>query len=327
MPSPPYCLVTGGTGFMGRHLVICLHTHGYRVRVLTRKPSDQLQDLMNQGIEIVQGDIRDHTAVRQALDGVDIVFHLAGEKRKPQEFASVNIEGTRNLLEACSTSNIKRVVHVSSVGVTGWVLNELITEEVPCCPQNEYERTKYAAEEIALQFYLERKLPLTVIRPANVFGDLDPEKQLLTLMRLIQSGQFRFIGDGNAMLNYVYVGDVAEACWLVSTQHSTIGQVYIVSDPCSLKEFVEVIARELGIATPHRRVPVWLAYAAAAGFEAASRTLGRSFSLTLNKVRAARSKQVYSSAKLRRECPGWPSIGWKEGVRRTVAWYRAQSLL
>lgn len=312
---------------MGRHLVACLRAHGYTVRVLTRKLPDQLQDFINQGIEIIQGDIRDHTAVRQALDGVNIVFHLAGEKRKPQEFVAVNIEGTKNLLEACSTANIKRMVHVSSVGVIGLTTSEFITEETSCVPQNEYERTKYAAEQIALQFYLERKLPVTVIRPANVFGDLDPERQLLNLMCLIRSGQFRFIGDGNAMLNYVYAGDVAEACLLVSTRPSTIGQAYIVSDPCSLKEFVEVIAQELGVVTPRRRVPVWLAYAAAMGFEAASRTLGRSFPLTLNKVRAARSKHVYSSAKLRQECPGWPLIGWKEGLRRTIVWYQAQGLL
>jgi len=321
------CLVTGGTGFVGHHLVACLRAHKCRVQVLTRRSSDQLQNLIDRGVEIVQGDIRDYTDVQRALDGVDMLFHLAGEKHKLQDSTSINIEGTRNLLKACSGANIRHVVHVSSVGVVGQVPSELITEGTPCRPRGQYERTKYASEQIALRFYLERKLPLTVIRPANVFGDLDPEKHLLTLMRLIQSGWFRFIGNEDAMLNYVYAGDVAEACWQVSTLSSTIGKVYIASDPCSLKEFVEVIAHELGVAPPSRRVPVWLAYTAAAGLEAVSRLLRRSSPLTMNKVRAAQSKHVYSSAKFRRECPSWPSVGWKEGIRRTIAWYRAQSLL
>lgn len=314
---------------MGRHLVACLRSNGARVRVLSRYPAHQARDYYAnaQRVEIVQGDFREPSAVRRALAGVDTVFHLAGAKRKVEEFAPVNIEGTRTILNASVTGNVQRFVHLSSVGVIGRGPNEVVLDEAPCNPQNEYERTKYVAEQLVLQYHRDEGLPITVIRPANVFGDLDQEKQLLTLIRLIKSNRFWFVGDGAAMLNYVYVGDVAEACRMISVTPGSVGEVYNVSDPCSLGEFVGFVANELGVVMPRRRVPTSIAYAAATVCDLLSPLLGRPLPLTLNKVHAARSKRVYSASKLRQEYPGWPPVGWREGIRRTIAWYRAQQIL
>ncbi len=325
--EPVRCLVTGGTGFLGRHLVPCLRAHGCQIRVLTRKPGNAAQALLGKDIEIVQGDIRDEAAVRRAVHGVTRVFHLAAERRNWKELGEVNIEGTRNLLVACSESNTKHVVHMSSVGVFGAVTSNCVTEETPCRPQNEYERTKHAAEQIACELRAERRLPVTVLRPANVFGDRDPERRLLGLMKLLENGRFRFIGSGETALNYVYAGDVALACYLVGIRPNAHEETYILSDPCSLREFVECICAQLGIATPRKRVPVCLAYGASLGAEVASRVLRRPLPLSLGRVQAALSKRVYASDAFRRDYPGWPSTGWKEGVRQTLAWYRDEGLL
>jgi nucleoside-diphosphate-sugar epimerase len=95
--------------------------------VLTRKSAQRSREWIGQGIEAAQGDVRDAVAVREALQDVDTVFHAAGAKRKAEEFTSVNVHGTRNLLEACCEAGVRRVVHVSSVGVIGWVPGKLIT--------------------------------------------------------------------------------------------------------------------------------------------------------------------------------------------------------
>jgi nucleoside-diphosphate-sugar epimerase len=294
--------------------------------VLTRKSGDSTRELEAQGIEIARGDIRDSVAVRQSLEGVGVVYHLA-VNRNDRECGAVNIDGTRTLLEACCASGVERFVHVSTVVVIGAVSSTVLTEEASCSPQNEYERTKYVGEQLALRFCRERGLAVTVARPACVFGGFHPEKILLNLMRQVQKGSFRFIGAENAMLNYVYVDDMAEACRAVSKQPGALGQVYNVCDPCSLRDFVGVMAKEMGISIPTRTVPFWLACMAGAASDAAAWLLRRPLPLTLGKVKTLRFRHIYSSDRLRREYPQWPGIGWQEGLRRTIQTYRSQGLL
>src|SRR5712664_1508911 len=319
------CLVTGGTGFLGRHFVEVLRTRDESVRVLSRRPMPEVREILGQGTDIVVGDLRDAATLRRALEGIDVVFNVAGAKRREADFIPVNVDGTRRLLAACCESGVSQMVHVSSAGVIGTAGKLLVSESTPCSPQNGYEQSKHLAEEVARGF--RDRMAVTLVRPANVFGEADPERHLLALMQSLTSGRFRYVGKGDAMLNYVYVRDVAEACWALSVAPDARGETFIVSDPCALTDFVEAAADALGVAAPHRHVPVWLAWGAAFALDAAARATGRAFPLTRAKVHAARSRRVYSSEKLRRIRPEWPAIGWREGVRRTAAAYGALGLL
>jgi len=315
-------LVTGGLGFIGRHLVRRLLEQGMTVRVLDRYRDDAL---WQSRVELVMGDLSDEVALRSALRSVDTVFHLAGEKRDQSRFYSTNVEGTRNLLRAAAAAGVSRFLHLSSAGVIGACGQQVVTEETPCEPQNDYERSKYEGERIALDFAAWGELPVTALRPTNVFGEDDPEQHLATLIATIQRGAFRFAGHGEAMLNYLYVGDLAAACLIAVEREEAVGQVYLVADPCPLREFVFAIAEFIGVDCSQGHIPLWVAYGVAWSMDLLNRAFGLSLPLTVDKVRALTSKKVYSAEKIAQELGFRPSIGWREGLRRTVAWYEQNS--
>ena len=324
---PARFLVTGGTGFLGHHLLNTLKARGYFARSYSLDPPEKARDLEAIGIEIVRGDIFDDRTLRRALEGIDVVVHMAGEKRKPELCNVTNVEGTQSVLECCMKGNVKHLIHISSVGVVGRASSSIVAENAICHPGNPYEVSKYKAEEMALRFYHREALPITILRPANVFGDLDPDMHLLTLMRQIQKGHFRLIGRKDAWLNYVYAGDVAEACVLVHENPRAKGQVFNVSDPCRMSELIAEVSRILGIRNRFYTIPLSVAYIIAFGLTITSGFSNRNLPLSLSKIKAFRSRVIYSSEKIRSEFGAWPRFGWKEGVANTIAWFRIKGLL
>jgi len=326
-PLPARWLITGGGGFLGRHLISALIDRGCSIRSYSLDPPQNIIDLAARGVDIRHGDILDQPALRKALDGIDVVVHMAGEKRNPERFNLINLEGTLRVLAACQEAGIPQVIHISSAGVIGIPAGDLVDEETECRPRNDYEVSKFEGEKAALEFHRRQGLPVTVFRPANVFGDLDPERHLLTLMRQVQKGRFRLIGRTEAWLNYVYAGDVADACLWISQDPETAGQVYGLSDPCSMSEFIVELSESFGVDPRLRRIPLFLAFGIAVGFKAASAVVRRPSPLSLEKIKSFRSRTIYSPDKLKKEFPSWPRFGWREGLKRTIAWYRAQGWL
>ncbi|MHC4464494.1 MAG: NAD-dependent epimerase/dehydratase family protein [Planctomycetota bacterium] len=266
--------------------------------------------------------------LRGFADSARVVYHLAGENRHVNRFNMVNATGTMNLLEACRGQELTRFVHLSSVGVIGARGVGVVDESTPCFPRNAYERSKYAGEQMALSALRKFQIPVTLIRPTIVFGeeanrDRDSLAQWITV---IQKGWFRFVGTGDSVANYVYVGDVVRACLLVPESDKAAGEVYIVSDSCSLRDFVGETAEFLGVNMPGN-LPTWLAYTLAVGFEVAGRVAHFSPPLTVSRVRALTNRSMYNSNKLREELGFKPSVGWREGLRRTVEWYKRNKLL
>lgn len=207
--------VTGGSGFIGHHLVNTLIGRRVRVRLLTRRP-EILQRLWPKGeVEPWVGDVTIPETLRGFARDVHVVFHLAVEIRDSARLTMVNETGTKNVLEVCRDQELTRFVYLSSVGVIGANGNGIVNESTPCHPKDEYERSKYAAEQIALNAFKEFHIPATVIRPTIVFGER-PNKDhdsFAKWLQAIQKGWFRFIGTGDSVANYVYVGDVVRACY------------------------------------------------------------------------------------------------------------------
>jgi len=322
-------LVTGATGFIGRHLVhALLGAEDVQVKIMTRG-GYPFPDSWVGAAEVRIVDLTDRRSLRSALQGTDIVYHLAGETREAALFHKVNVEGTRNLLEACAGQALSRFLYLSSAGVIGPGGGNIVDEEAACDQADEYERSKFLAEETVTRFADENGMPVTILRPTVVFGE-GPRRGKDSFgqwLRAIQSGRFWPIGRGSYVANYIYVKDLVQGCVLAANSEKAVGETYILSDPCPLKEFIAMMAGALGKKIPRFFIPVPLAYLAAAGSEIVGTLLGMSFPLTLNRVRALTSRRLYSSRKIRQELGFTPKIGLADGIRRTVVWYVDNGLL
>ncbi len=224
-------LVTGGTGFVGKNLVRAL-TRGCKVRCLVRDPG-MAGSLVQAGCELVQGDILDQASILNALsDNVEAVFHLVGilVESKGATFRSVHVEGTRNVVEACTRKNIKRYLHISALGAR---------ENA----KSAYYRTKWDAEEIIKGSGLE----YTIFRPAVIFGKEDRFTNLFA--GLIKSFPVFFVpGSGRNKMQPVFIKDVVNAMCLSLKNDNTRKMAYEVAGAGihTFDEIIDLIAAILG---------------------------------------------------------------------------------
>ena len=166
-------LVTGATGFIGRHLVKALCNEGYAVRCLVRK-SSKIEELEKLNVEMSFGDLFDLSSLEKAIKGVSIIFHTAGEvySSNPADHDEVNVRGTKNLLDASINKQIDRIVYFSSIAATGPMVDEkiLLNENAPYNPINVYGVSKHKAEVMALKSYKDYKIPVVILRLPIVYG-------------------------------------------------------------------------------------------------------------------------------------------------------------
>ena len=315
-------LVTGATGFIGLHLTKRLLESGSLVRVVARN-SERLPSEWAGRVETIRGSLLDRGVREAATKGVSLIFNLAGETRDLSSMQAVNVEAMRGLAEAAVAAGVKRIVHVSSVGVISAVGSGVVTEETPCRPRNAYERSKLEGEQVVLACARAGRIEAVIVRPTIVFGEgtARPGDSFLEWLRAVQQGRFVFIGT-KAVANYVYVGDVVEAMLRLAERPMSEPATYIVADPGPMRDFVGGMAQALGVPAPTRSVPLWAAYTLALGMTVANRLTGTPVPLTLSRVRALSTECVFSGDKLRREAGIAFPFGYRKGLERTIAWYR-----
>ena len=316
-----HILVTGATGFIGRHLVSCLVNAGHNVRILTRRASPLPSEWTGR-VEVVTGNLLDKHCVQSVVKGMTAVVNLAGVIADPVRMREVNVNGARLLAEAAAESGVSRLVHVSSAGVVGMPITDVVTEDTPCHPLTPYEQSKYEGERAVLTVAAAKGLETVVVRPTTVFGEgLRPGKDsLLEWMKVVQRGWFVFFGEGG-VANYVYVGDVAEAIRHVLEEKAQGGAVYFVADPAPLREFVAAMADALGVPVPTKHIPVWAAYTGA-GLMEIGRRFGLPAPLTITRVHTLTCRHRYLGDRFQQVYPAFKTIGFIEGLKRTVEWYR-----
>ena len=319
-------LVAGATGFIGRHLVSCLVNAGHHVRILTRGNSPIPPEWTGR-VDVAAGNLLDKHCVQSAVKGMTAVVNLSGVITDQSRMHDINVEGARLLADAAAKGGVSRLVHVSSAGVVGMPITDVVTEDTPCHPLTSYERSKYEGEQAVLAVAAANRLETVVLRPTTVFGEgpRPGKDSLLEWMKAVQRGQFVFFGDG-AVANYVYAGDVVEAICQALEEKAQGGAVYFVADPAPLKEFVAAMADALGVPAPTGRVPVWAAYAGA-GLMEIGRALGLPAPLTVARVRALTGRRVYRGDRFRKAYPGFKPVGFHEGLGRTVRWFQSVSEL
>ncbi len=327
-------LVTGATGFVGSRLAMLLSSRGQHVRITVRNSSDR-RNIKDHSIEEVSADILDRTSIQAAVKGCSHVYHVAGLYRSwmrdYQKLFDVNVTGTKNILDACLSEGVEKVVHTSSIGALGLHEDGRLSNEQ--CPFNlhhydlPYELSKYQSEVAATAFN-QKGLPVVVVRPALVMGEGDvyPTPSGKMVLDIIQRKMPSYF-DG--AIDVVDVDDVAEG-HILAMEKGRAGESYNLGSAknfTSLKDLFELIAQCAGVKPPGIQVPVSIAL----GWSWCLKWLADYLThkepiATPANIKALAMKKRVDFSKAVNEL-GIPQTQLKEVIAKTVNWYRNEGFV
>ncbi|MFN3461927.1 MAG: NAD-dependent epimerase/dehydratase family protein [Oceanibaculum sp.] len=266
LPAPRLALVTGGSGFVGGHLIRRLLADGWRVRALGRS-AEARAEVEALGAEPAEGDLLDRTALTRAMDGVEVVFHVAAHFKLwgPMSlFRRVNVDGTRNVVEAAERAGVRRVIYVSAAAVVMGHPEPMrgVTEDMPLhkMPFAPYATSKAEAEEVLLAANGRRADFSTVaIRPPFIWGPDMPA--LAHMVETVRAGQFQWVAGGEQALSICHVDNLCHALILAADRGSG-GEAFFVSDgeDTTLKSFLTRLLGSRGVTPKDRAVPFGVAW-------------------------------------------------------------------
>lgn len=318
--------VTGGTGFLGHHLIPELCRLGEPLRVLTRRPDQHLWLRRYPRLEVVAGDLLEADTLRQAVQGCRVVIHAGGMFRfwgDENVFRASNAQGTENVLEAAMQAGVERFIHVSTVAVIGQPdPANVIDETYPPQPADAYQRSKWQAEQIAMRYQHERGLPVIVLRPGAYYGPLGHYAFNRLFFTDPLRGIIMQVNGGRYIIFPAYIRDVAQGV-VKALERGRVGDIYnICGDWISHREVFDIVCEEAGLRWPRLPIPGWLGINTARVLEALALVTRSEPFWPLNLRSYVYNNWRVSSEKARREL-GFVPTDFREGARQTLAWYRA----
>jgi len=324
-------LVTGASGFIGAQLVIRLAQTGHTVRALAHDRSGPID--WPKGVKSVRGDVRDTGAMKAAATDTDTVFHLAAKVHDREEggdhdaeYHTVNVEGTRNVLDGAVAGGVKRFVFFSSVKAMGEEAEECRDESWTATPLTAYGRSKLAAENLAFEYGTRGNLGVTCLRLPLVYGPGN-KGNLFRMIAAIDRGIFPPFPPLQSRRSLVHVTNVVEAAVLAGDNPSARGRCYIVADerPYSTRELYELISRALGKQIPRWTVPIGLLKAAGLAGDVAGRISRRRMPFDSDAFQKLIGSAWYSSARITSELGYRPMMSFERALPEMIAWYREAS--
>jgi len=321
-----HVLVTGATGFTGAHLTRALTDRRHSVRALVRNAGPATTALTSQGVELVEGDLRDQRALDRAAAGVDVVYHIAAIYRQaglPDDaYRAVNAKAAGSVVEAAARGGAKRVVHCSTVGVHGDIANPPADENAPLRPGDVYQETKLEGESVARRAATDAGVQLVIARPTGIYGPGD--RRLLKLFRGVARRRFVVLGRGDIWYHLTYIDDLVDGFRLCGTHPAAAGHTFILSGPevTTLNELVAITAEVAGVKPLPLRLPVWPFWIAGAACEVLCRPLGIEPPIYRRRVDFFTKSRAFDSSRATTEIGYTPRVGLRDGIGRTLAWYR-----
>ncbi|MBD2206228.1 NAD-dependent epimerase/dehydratase family protein [Calothrix sp. FACHB-1219] len=319
--------VTGGTGFIGAHVVRLLLQEGYAVKALVR-PSSNLENLQGLNVELVKGDLNDAN-LAEKMQGCQYLFHIAAYYSLWQTDKELlyqhNVQGTRNVLAAAQQAGIERTVYTSSVAAIGVGESGKVVDETHQSPLEKlvghYKKSKFLAEQVAMQAAIKGQ-EIVVVNPSSPIGPLDikPTPTGDIILRFLRRQMPFYVDTG---LNFIDVRDVA---WghLLALQRGKKGDRYILGHQnLSLKQLLEQLAEITGLPAPQTAVPSWLPLSVAWIDEKILAPLGKPPSVPLDGVRMAQQPMYYNPAKAVTEL-GLPQSSLKTALQDAVDWFTSK---
>ena len=302
------CLVTGGGGFIGSHLARHLAGEGWRVAAIDNRSNSWDGNIDEVGVEVVVADIGNQSALEQAMDGVQWVFHEAamvsvpGSIEDPVDCYSINVQGTLNVLKAAAYAGAERVILASSSAVYGESPIP-VSESSPPQPLSPYAASKWAMEQAALMYHRLHGLPVVCLRYFNVYGPRQrPDSMYAAVIpafigAMADGKPPTIFGDGEQKRDFVYVDDVVRANVLAAESDEAIGKVLNISGGGTVT--INELARILQEIIPEAPAPVH---------------------------KPPREGDIYFSEAVIKQA--WRALGYRpevalaEGLRSTVEWFR-----
>ncbi len=317
-------LVTGATGFLGRHLVAALRADGRHVRALGRSESG-CRELAADGVEVVRADLRDAAAVAAACAAMDVVHHvgaLSAPWGRVADFQAINVGGTANVIAGCRKHRVSRLVFVSSPSVVFDGRDHTnITEAVPY-PRHHlaaYSHSKRLAEDL-VNAAGRAGQETVILRPKALFGPGDTSL-LPRVLELAQAGRLPQIGDGTNRVDLTYVDNVVHAQMLAAVSPRAVGKTYHITngEHVAVWDLIRLILRRFGLDTKLRHLPYRAAYSLAAAMELRARCFGGEPRLTRYTAAILGRTQTYDISAAHRDLGYAPLVDIDTGVERTLA--------
>jgi dihydroflavonol-4-reductase len=318
-------LVTGATGFTGGHLARGLAARGHSVRALVRD-RERARDLEAADVELAVGDIRDHAAVREAMRGVDVVYNIAALYRQAglpaDTYRAVNATAAGDIVEAAAKAGVRRVVHCSTVGVHGDVDDPPANEDAPLKPGDVYQETKLEGERMVRAAAERTGVGVVIARPTGIYGPGD--RRLLRLFRGVARGRFPVLGSGEIYYHLTYIDDLVEGFRLCGETPAAANRTYILAggEVTTLNELIGIVAEVAGVRPPRLHLPVWPFWVAGAVCEAICAPFGVEPPIFRRRVDFYTKSRAFDITRARTEIHYNPQVGLRDGIGRTLAWYR-----
>jgi dihydroflavonol-4-reductase len=323
-------LVTGATGFVGSNVAAALAERGTQVRVL-RRTTSRLDALEGVPVEYVVGDILDPDSLTTAMLGCKLVFHVAATAQYwrvgKETVYRVNVEGTRNVMQAALSAGVERVVFTSSVAALGYPRRGNLMDESQAFPSAlnwwPYGHSKHLAE-LEVQKAVAQDLPAVIVNPTIIIGPRDLNFVSGSLIRASVKGQLRVVPPGGS--NVVHVDDVI-AGHLAAAERGRVGERYILGgENLSHWETAEIIASVTGGPRPWLVLPYWSLAPLARLIDAFNSLSRRPPLVTGGQIRLGSETFYVDSEKAVREL-GLPQTPFRRAVMDAYSWYRARGLL
>jgi len=324
-------LVTGATGFTGGHLARGLAARGYDVHALVRGRGAAADALAAAGMTLVEGDLRDSGSIAAAVQGVDVVYHIAAIYRQAgltaDTYRAVNATAVGEIVEAAARAGVRRVVHCSTVGVHGDIERPPADEDAPLKPGDIYQATKLEGEATARAAGARAGIEVTIARPTGIYGPGD--RRLLKLFRGVARRRWITLGSGEIYYHLTYIDDLVEGFRLCGEHPAAAGRTYILAggEVTTLNALVALIADLAGVPTPRTHLPVWPVWVAGALCEAACAPFALEPPLYRRRVDFFTKSRAFDITRARHELGFAPQVGLRDGIRRTLDWYRQHGWL
>ncbi len=323
-------LVTGGTGFIGCHLIERLRKRGDEVRCIAK---DRLNAVLLESldVEVVLADLNNGFGWDSILNGVEYIYHLAGVTRATwtKDYYRGNYFATKRFIEACANNctTLKRFVYVSSLAAVGPSLDgHLVTEETPYHPVSHYGKSKMMGE-LAV-FNVRDRLPITIVRPSAVYGPR--ERDMYEYFRLIKRGIQPLMGFRKKIVNLIYSDDLVGGILLAGEHPSAVDETYFIGSEESypIEEIGRVMAHMLNCCPMRLRIPDTLVYAVAAISGAVGKITSNQILFNLQKAKEClQSAWICSVDKAKSHLGFRQKVSLEDGMEKTYLWYRENGWL